>query len=153
MRPRPVAQAAQALRILPLGPGLEMAVPAPCAHEIVEAGRILPVPGSPSWVAGVLKWRDHYIAVVDMQARVRGTRADTAAHCLVLRRPDQQGRMVFGAVLLAGLPRTAQVRPDDPSAPAPDARCWDGLALSFLAAPAGPLPVVDVEALFQPPKM
>ncbi|MDB5311801.1 MAG: Chemotaxis protein CheW [Gemmataceae bacterium] len=95
------------------------------AVEVTEAQKVVRVPGSPPFVAGVLGWRDRVIGVVDLAVRLGlPTDADDNKSRVVVIAPsgaaEPVGLLVPRGFRTMNLPvpnfRSARRFPGDPSA-------------------------------------
>jgi chemotaxis-related protein WspB len=80
--------------------------------EIVPGVPLLPVPGAPAWIAGLLHHRDGVAPVVDLSRLVRGTPASArlSSRIVLLRRDAGAGAALVG-LLAEGVTETARIDP------------------------------------------
>jgi len=101
--------------------------------EVLPAVPLLPVPGAPAWIAGLLRHRDAIVPVVDLPMRATGVAAPRllSSRVVVLRRSDDPASAPIG-LLAEGVTATATIDPTHlhrPSVEVPGAAWLGPIAL------------------------
>jgi len=125
------------------------AVPIDAVREILEVGRLTPLPLTPDFVTGVMNLRGAVVPVIDLQARFFGRAAVIGRRSGIVivevGRGDQDGALVVG-VLVDGVSEVQQIAEDDID---PPPLLGVRIAREFLAGMAkvrdSLVPVLDLE--------
>ncbi|WP_236651069.1 chemotaxis protein CheW [Aquabacterium fontiphilum] len=92
------------------------AVPIDAVREILEVGRLTPLPLTPDFVTGVMNLRGAVVPVIDLQARCFGQVATIARRSSIVivevARGDPDGALVVG-VLVDGVSEVLEIADDD----------------------------------------
>ena len=91
--------------------GMALLVPSASVAEVVTAGRLAPVPGSPAWQVGVLGWRLQAVPVISFEAVTGGTpiAAGEAAKIVVFYPLPGRRPFEFFGVLTESEPRPRSI--------------------------------------------
>lgn len=125
------------------------AVPIDAVREILEVGRLTPLPLTPEFVTGVMNLRGAVVPVIDLQARCFGQAAAIARRSSIVivevGRGEQDGALVVG-VLVDGVSEVLEIAEDDID---PPPLLGTRIAREFLAGMAKVrdhlIPVLDLE--------
>lgn len=125
------------------------AVPIDAVREILEVGRLTPLPLTPEFVTGVMNLRGAVVPVIDLQARCFGQAAAIARRSSIVivevGRTDQDGALVVG-VLVDGVSEVLEIADEDID---PPPLLGTRIARDFLAGMAKVkdhlIPVLDLE--------
>lgn len=148
--------------LLPLPGGWHVAVgEAELTHILPDPPRLFPVPGAPQHCRLALLWEAEPLPLMELHRRLGGRTVDTGGDeagdgpgvvAVVAFREHDRAPVSHGALRLAGIPVRAAVTDAD-ACPVPPGLLADGtLTASCFEHPAhGPVPVLDLEAVFRGP--
>jgi purine-binding chemotaxis protein CheW len=92
------------------------AVPIEAVREILEVGRLTPLPLTPDFVTGVMNLRGAVVPVIDLRARFMGQPTEIARRSSIVivevGRGDQDGALVVG-VLVDGVSEVLEIAEED----------------------------------------
>jgi len=77
----------------------EFAIPSRMVNSIVPAPSILPIPGMPVWLAGLLQTGGAATPVIDMRGRLGLGGSDSAAAVVVIEQEQPEGPFSFGLLV------------------------------------------------------
>jgi chemosensory pili system protein ChpC len=100
--------------LMPLKEG-QLLLPSVCVAEITPWRRIKPLDNAPGWCLGTLAWRGETVPVIRFE-RLNASRAKAPSRgrCLVvMNRTNADGKALFYALALEGLPRLVQLSGGD----------------------------------------
>lgn len=140
-------------RLLEYARGAHLALPSHTTLEIIENPLFTAVPGAAYYAYGLLLWQGEYIPMIDFDTLHR---AYQSAHritapryaLIVAYQTAPQTPLAYGAIALAGLPQTVQVRDADYCDLPTDCDLWPLLALSCFQHKGHVVPILDTSRLF-----
>lgn len=130
--------------------GMEMAVPLARVSEIVPYERVSEVPGTPSYVRGVVHVRDRVIPVIDLAEKLgRAAERPGKRTCILMFELSRDGRTLPMGVVMDNVAKLLDVPTSQIAAPPRFGEQVESRLLSgLLPTERGMLPVLDVERVF-----
>lgn len=118
--------------------------------ELIEKPELLIVPGTKSYVQGLLRWQGRWVPVLNMQTMLSGKiKFIRPKFCLIVmyRYPDS-AVIEYGALLLKKIADTISVTNDD-AMPLPDnSGLWPLIADSCVRVGNHGAPIINIQSLF-----
>lgn len=137
--------------VLPYSPDHQVAVPFALGQELIETPTLLPIPGTVSECAGLLRWRNKWVPVINLSTLLLNTPPDHHAppYVLVLAYLRPSGEVAYGGIALTDTPSSVFVDGDD-QYPLPGYTDHLGdLVLSCFESNEMATPIIDVHILFR----
>jgi chemotaxis signal transduction protein len=129
-------------RLIDDGQGGRLALPVLCTLELIDAPRVVSVPGGSPHARGLLQWQGRWLPLVDLGA------PSAARYALVVALGGSADGMArHGAIALSNLPRTIEVR-DEQACALPADSAWQHCALACFRHGDEAVPVLDPRRVF-----
>lgn len=131
-----------------------IALPMHTAIEVLDQPRLIDVPGAAYYCKQLVRWRDQWLALLDLDALLLAYEPERARKTLryvlvVAYQPTPQGPVEYAALALPALPQTVAVS-DAAQCELPlDSDLWPDLALSCFRHEGRAVPILDTARLFQ----
>jgi hypothetical protein len=151
LQPRTVDRTASA-RLLEYERGRWVALPVHTTIEVLDSPRTVEVPGAAYYCCSLIKWRQQWLPVLNLQALVHAHLQDKAQlpqHLLVVAYQVAAFKpLQYGALHLPFFPETVEVA-DSAQCPLPsDSDLWPLIASSCFKHDGHVVPVLDTGLLF-----
>ena len=129
---------------------MEMAVSLACISEIVPYERVSEVPGTPSYVRGVVHVRGRVIPVIDLAQKLgRAAEVPGKRTCILMFELARQGRPLPMGIVMDNVAKLMDVHASQISAPPRFGAAVESRLLAGLVpTERGMLPLLDVERVF-----
>jgi purine-binding chemotaxis protein CheW len=153
---QPASSSTQQMLRLAAG-GEALVVPIEAVHEILEVGRLTPVPQSPRWLRGVMNLRGAVVPVIDLAARCGAAPAQLArrsAIVVVEAAGDELQARVLAGLLVDAVYEVIEVRPEQLEAvPLFGVALPAGFVSGMLRLPSGHAALLSLEQLLAPTQL
>ncbi|PID64971.1 MAG: hypothetical protein CR977_02640 [Gammaproteobacteria bacterium] len=147
-RSAPAAATASAW-LLPYATSSYIALPLKACQEIVEKPEVLAVPGIQEYSFGLLRWREQWLPLVDLQALLSGAKKPTELqHCVVVAYHNVEQQVQYVALSLPFLPHLLTISDNALCALPTNNSIWPKIASSCFRFQNIRVPIVDGERLF-----
>jgi len=139
-------------RLIEFDRGRHVALPVHTTIEVIERPEITGVPGAPYYMAGMLRWQERQIALLDLCTLLNAhpkAGAAPARHALVVAYQTAAYQPIrYAAIATTRLPQTLQVGDASQCALPPDSDLWPLIALSCFEHEGRRVPILDTGRLF-----
>lgn len=148
---RPAPRSAPA-RLLEYRRGRSVALPVHASLELVALDGVIPVPGAPYYVPGLLPWQAGHVPLLDLNVLLRAypeEHAPRARHALVVAWQPAPGLPLEQGALCAPLLVSQAIADDRQACPLPaDSDLWPYVADACFLHDGQPVPVLDLARVF-----
>ncbi len=137
-------------RLIEYQPGRHVALAQHTTYGLIKQPAFVAVPGAAPYAYGLLLWQEMRVPLIDLGAALHGSAVPNAPGyaVVVAWQSIPRGPLQYGALALAGLPRTITVRNADQCALPDDSPLWPRLAVSCFRHEGEAVPILDTRRLF-----
>ncbi len=143
------AKGAQAW-LLSYAPGRYFSMPLKACHEVLETPEVMFVPGIARYGLGLVRWRDEWLPLIDMNALVTGgaVQPHHESYCIIIAYRGEHDYIDYAALSLPAFPQVIEVLNDNICALPQDGFDWSRIARSCFRHVDSRVPIVDGSLLF-----
>ncbi len=135
--------------LLQYAPSSYIALPLKACQEIVEKPQVLSVPGIQAYSFGLLRWREQWLPLVDLQALLSGAKKPAELqHCVVVAYYNATHQVQYVALSLPFLPHLLTISDSALCALPANNAIWPEIASSCFRYQNIRVPIVDGDRLF-----
>lgn len=131
--------------------GAYVALPIKACQEIVESPAVLAVPSMRSYALGMLRWREQWLSLIDLNSLLSGEAAkpiSDESHCLIVAYYTADNQVGYVALSLPYFPYLLQVNDNAICALPSDNSIWQTVADSCFRFQNHRVPIVNGSKLF-----
>lgn len=143
-------------RLLEYKRGCFVAFPAHATIGLIDAPKVVPVPGAPYYCLGLMRWQEQQLPLLDLNMLLRAyPDADPppAGHVLVLAwQSAPREPLQYGAVCAPWLVRMVEVTDSQRCDLPADSDLWPWISVSCFDHEGHAVPVLDTSRLFGSPQ-
>ncbi|PID76445.1 MAG: hypothetical protein CSB24_06640 [Deltaproteobacteria bacterium] len=135
--------------LLQCSPARSVALSLRTCQELVEYPEIIPMPTIPHFALGLLRWRDNWLPVLDLNSLITGAVAgkDNLTYCLITAYQGRAG-IEYGALSLKSSPVQVKIMDEKICALPKDGFRWQDIAISCFQHGRKRVPIVDAARIF-----
>lgn len=140
-------------RLIEYTRGRQIALPVHTTYALIEQPTFVAVPGAAQYAYGLMTWQDSRLPLLDLNTLLHPdqgaplTAAPNYALVVAYQR-EPKSPLEFGAIGLAGLPRTIAIGDEAQCELPGDSRLWPLLTLSCFEHEGRAIPILDTTRIF-----